>query len=258
WAGGPVGTDRPVGTDGRVGTNGRVGTDGPAARSWSMSGCSRSVVTGRQLMTDRIHIVLERHGTTDAERAGITLRDKPSPLYRLLVLSTLLSARISSKIAVAAAAELSKAGYRTPRRMSEATWQQRVDALGRGHYRRYDERTATMLGDGADLLLDRHDGDLRRLHEDAGPATDALSAALREFPGIGPAGAAIFLREVQGVWTDIPPQLDERTLDGARRLGLPTSRLAECVDREDLPRLAAACVRATLDPSVARDVAEQL
>ncbi len=28
--------------------------------------------------------------------------------------------------------------------MSEASWQDRVDALGRGHYRRYDERTATM------------------------------------------------------------------------------------------------------------------
>lgn len=205
-------------------------------------------------MTDRIRAVLERHGTTYAEEAGITLRDKPSPLYRLLVLSTLLSARIGAGIAVAAARELSRAGYRTARRMAESTWQQRVDALGRGHYRRYDERTATMLGDGAELLLDRYRGDLRRLHEKAGADTAALSTTLQEFPGIGPAGAAIFLREVQGVWPDIPPQLDERTLEGARRLHLPASRLAASVARADLPRLTAACVRATLDASIARDL----
>jgi hypothetical protein len=30
------------------------------------------------------------HGTTDAEDAGITVRDKPSPLWRLLVLAHLL------------------------------------------------------------------------------------------------------------------------------------------------------------------------
>ena len=34
--------------------------------------------------------------------------------------------------------------------------------LPSGH-RRYDERTATMLGDGAQLCLDRWRGDLRRL-----------------------------------------------------------------------------------------------
>ena len=51
--------------------------------------------------------------------------------------------------------------------MSEASWQDRVDALGRGHYRRYDERTATMLGDGADLLTSKWHGDLRKLRDEA-------------------------------------------------------------------------------------------
>ena len=85
---------------------------------------------------DTVRALLERHGTTYAEDAGITLDDKPSPLWELLVLSLLLSARIGSDIAVAAARELSKAGYTTPQKMRDATWQQRVNALGRGHYRR--------------------------------------------------------------------------------------------------------------------------
>src|SRR5581483_2925342 len=103
--------------------------------------------------------LLTRHGRLYAEEAGVRLADRPGPLYQLLVLATLLSARISADIAVAAARELFAAGYRSPKAMSEASWQDRVDALGRGHYRRYDERTATMLGDGADLLSDKWHGD---------------------------------------------------------------------------------------------------
>src|SRR5580704_9380360 len=106
-------------------------------------------------MTDNDRVVgelLEHYGKTYSEEAGIKLADKPSPLYQLHVLSTLLSARISASVAVAAARELFAAGYRTPAAMSEASWQDRVDALGRGHYRRYDERTARMLGDAADMI----------------------------------------------------------------------------------------------------------
>ena len=101
-----------------------------------------------------VQALLDRFGRTYAEQAGIRLADKPSPLYQLLVLATLLSARISADIAVAAAKELFAAGYRTPQRMRQATWQDRVDALGRGHYRRYDELTSTILGEAAELLLD--------------------------------------------------------------------------------------------------------
>lgn len=42
--------------------------------------------------------LLDRFGQTSAEQAGIRLADKPSPLYQLLVLATLLSARISADI----------------------------------------------------------------------------------------------------------------------------------------------------------------
>lgn len=199
--------------------------------------------------------LVDRHGRTFAEEAGIRLKDTPGPLYQLLVLSVLLSARISSDIAVAAASELFKAGYRSPRAMRDASWQERVDALGRGHYRRYDERTATMLGDGADLVLDRWRGDLRRLHDEGGDAK-GIGKLLQEVPGIGPTGAAIFCREVQGVWPDLAPYIDSRTTRGAERVGLPTdpTRLASYVSTEDLPRLVAACVRASMSRDVADDV----
>ncbi|GAA3565210.1 hypothetical protein GCM10022419_052340 [Nonomuraea rosea] len=201
--------------------------------------------------------LLDRYGRTFADEAGIKLSDQPKPLYQLLVLATLLSARISAEVAVAAAKELFAAGYATPKGMREASWQDRVDALGRGHYRRYDERTATMLGDGADLLIDRWKGDLRRLRDEADGDAGRIHDLLTEFPGIGPTGADIFLREVQGVWSQVAPHLDERVLAGAAKLGLPRqerslARLAHSDD--ELARLSAALVRVSRSEKTAKEI----
>jgi endonuclease III len=199
---------------------------------------------------------VKRYGRTYAEEAGIRLADRPAPLYQLLVLATLLSARISADIAVAAARELFAAGYRTPRAMRDASWQDRVDALGRGHYRRYDERTATMLGDAAALCLERWHGDLRRLHRDAGGDVRALRRLLTEFPGVGPTGADIFLREAQAVWTDLAPYVDRKVAAGAKKLELPASaeHLGELVGRDDVARLASALVRVSIGRKAADEV----
>ncbi|WP_455569491.1 endonuclease, partial [Streptomyces smyrnaeus] len=144
-----------------------------------------------------------------------------------------------------------KAGMKDPKRMAQATWQQRVDALGEGGYRRYDERTATQLGRGAELLLDRWGGDVRRMRKDGD-----VEGALREVPGIGPMGVSIFLREAQAVWPEYQPYLDDKALQGAERLGLPKSaqKLAGMVRKDELAPLAAGLVRVALSKEVAEDV----
>ncbi|NGN68879.1 endonuclease [Streptomyces sp. A7024] len=201
----------------------------------------------------------DTHGRTYAEDAGIRLRDTPQPLYQLLVLACLLSARIRASVALAAARALFDAGMRDPRRMTEATWQQRVDALGEGGYRRYDERTATQLGEGAQLLLDTYGGDLRKLRDEAQGDPDELRRLLRQVPGLGPAGADIFLREAQGVWPECAPYLDAKARQGAERIGLPkdAAELADLAgDGEDAAVFSAALVRVALDKQAAEDVRE--
>lgn len=195
------------------------------------------------------------HGQTYADEAGIRLKDTPQPLYRLLVLAHLLSARISASVAVAAARALSEAGLRDPRRMAGAEWQERVDALGRGGYRRYDERTATQLGEGAELLTERWGGDLRKLRDEADGDVSQERRLLQEFPGVGPTGADIFLREAQLVWPEAAPYLDRKALQGARRLGLPddADRLLSLAGKTEPAVLAAALVRAAVDKDVAED-----
>lgn len=203
-----------------------------------------------------VRTLLDRHGRTYAEDCGIQLADRPAPLYQLLVLATLLSTRIRAGVAVAAARELFAVGCRTPQTMEAASWQDRVDALGRGHYRRYDERTSTMLGTGARLCLERWRGDLRRLHREADGDLVAMRRLLTEFPGIGPTGADIFLREVQAVWSDVRPYTDRRMTSGARRLGLPAApdALAGLVTGRDFSRLASALVRVSLGEAPAESL----
>lgn len=213
------------------------------------------MVTVRDEERAVVRALVAAHGETYAEEAGIRLRDTPQPLYRLLVLAHLLSARIKGSIAVASARALHEAGLRDPRRMAEADWQERVDALGRGGYRRYDERTATQLGEAAELLTERWGGDLRRLRVEADGDVDELRLLLQEFPGIGPVGADIFLREAQAVWPEASPYLDDKALQGARRLKLPQDpeRLLGLAERTEPAVFAAALVRASIDKDVAED-----
>lgn len=200
--------------------------------------------------------LLDRAGTTYAAEAGITLADKPAPLFQLLVLAQLMSARITADIAVAAARELRSSGYRTPQSVAEADWQDLVDALGRGHYRRYDESTATRLGENAGILLDRYHGDLRKLAAEADGDPGRLAESLQQFKGIGPTGAEIFLREVQDVWTWVRPHFDDRARKGADLLHLSTDpkRLERLGRSGRDAELAAALVRVSLD----KDLADQV
>jgi hypothetical protein len=203
-----------------------------------------------------MHALLDRAGTTYAEQAGIRLTDSPAPLYRLLVLSILLSTRIKADIAVDAARALADAGMGTPEKMRAASWQDRVDALGRASYKRYDESTATALGEGAELMRSEYGDDLRKLRDRADGDPKRVREALTGFPRLGPVGADIFCREAQDAWPSLRPAIDGKALDGARRVGLPTDpeELVNLTPSSNLAPLAAALVRVALDRSLAEEV----
>ena len=211
-------------------------------------------------MTDHdatVAALLDRAGTTYAAEAGITLKDTPALLYRVLVLGTLLSTRVQSSLAVAAARELVGSDMGTPEKMRDATWQQRVDALGRAHFSRVDEQSATALGEGARQLLDDYGGDLRKLREGADGDPDRIRNLLTAFPRLGPTGASIVARELQAVWPELRPSLDGKALDGAKRVGLPAEpdELAKLVDGDRLAEFAAALTRVGLDKKLADEIA---
>jgi endonuclease III len=194
--------------------------------------------------------LLEQYGRTFAEELRIDVATgTPSPLYRALCAAMLMSARIDSAIAVEAARNLAKEGWRTPQKLAGSTWQQRVDALHAAGYTRYQERTATMLADLTEHLLERYGGDLRRLRDAAEHDPKAERRLLKEFKGVGDVGVDIFFREVQVAWEELFPFADRRARDAAGRLRLPKdpAKLLDMVGADDYPRLVAALVRVELD-----------
>lgn len=200
--------------------------------------------------------LLDTAGTSFATEAGIDLKDTPAPLYRLLVLTVLLSSRVQAKLGTRACRALVDAGLGSASAMRDAARSDVFDTLDRAKFLSKDQ-TTDALQQGAELVADRWDGDLRGMRREADGDVDALRGFLTEVPRLGPVGADIFLREVQLVWPEFRPHLDPKATDGARAVGLPADpeALAALVDGDDLARFSAALVRANLDDDVAAEVA---
>lgn len=213
---------------------------------------------GRQeaSVAETARALLDNAGPTYAFASHVTLKDTPTPLFQLLTLSLLLSTRISSEIAVAAARELFRAGLRSPRAVRTADRRTIISALGRAGYVRYDESTVTRLHAAAVRVDDEYGGDPRRLARACDQEISGAVRLLTEFDGIGPVGADIFLREVQDVWPWVRPYFDTRASKSARELGLPDNpdALSALAPEGRVAELAAALVRVSLDSQLREDV----
>lgn len=207
----------------------------------------------------RVDALMRAHGRTFAEDLGIELStETPSALFRWLIASLLLSARISTDIALAAARALTQQGWTTAAKMAESSWEERTATLNHAGYARYDESTSRMLGDSVAILMEKYDGDLRQLRQAAGRDPGQLRKRIKDFKGIGDVGCDIFCREVQGVWTELYPFADRRALSAAEDLdlGADARDLAPLVAKSDFPRLVAALVRVSLS-GTAEDIRQR-
>lgn len=202
-----------------------------------------------------VRVLIEQHGRLYSEELEIDLaRNTPSTLFRWLCAALLLSARISSGLAMRAAHALTEQGWTTAQRLADTTWRERVTVLNRAGYARYDESTSRILGDTVAYMLEKYDGDLRVLRDEAGRDPEKERKLLKDFKGIGEVGADIFFREIQLVWDEVYPFADRKALAAAERLGLPATarELAAGRDRMEFARLLAALIRTDL----AHDYAE--
>ena len=196
-----------------------------------------------------VQALLDEHGRTYAEQLGIDLESgTPSPLFRWLCAAILMSARIRAEAAVDAARALADQGWTTADKMAAASWEERTRTLNQAGYARYDESTARMLGDTAQMLKDKYQGDLRKLRDAAEREPERERALLKECKGLGEVGVDIFMREAQSVWPELYPFADRKARQAAAEVGLDDDphALADRVPRKDFPRLLTALVRASL------------
>ncbi len=144
--------------------------------------------------------MVQKKNRTSPADLGIDLsKGTDAPAFRWLVACSLFGAPINQELAADAYRELDQLGVLTPDKLAAADWQELVDALGRGGYRRYDESTARELVGLGKRVVEEYGGHLTRLRKDA-DSKKAVKERLQEFKGIGPTAADIFVRELAPAW----------------------------------------------------------
>jgi endonuclease III len=120
-------------------------------------------------------------------------------IFKWFLACFLMGKRIQQEIARKAYEEFIKAGKDTPQKLLNADWQELVDILGKGHYVRYDESTASNIHDWARHLKDHYGGKLTQVYKQSDNQRD-LERRLQEFKGVGPKTTQIFMRDMADIW----------------------------------------------------------
>lgn len=167
-----------------------------------------------------IATLLDESGGSYAAALGIALDGlRAEEIYRWFIAAVLYGAPIPEALASRTWREFSANGVLDPQRVLDTGWDGLVQMLDRGGYTRYDYKTATKLLEINRALLTDYGGDLNALHAAAADPADLQRRLMALGKGIGPATAAIFLRELRGRWQKAAPPLSPLAIEAARELG---------------------------------------
>jgi endonuclease III len=137
-------------------------------------------------------------GKITADDLGLKIEKKELPLFKWFLASYLFGKRIQQNIALQTWEAFMKHGIDTPRKIANSSWQQLVDILGEGHYRRYDESMARNLHEMAHQLIRDYHGNLMNMYYECSDEKEFMKR-LQKLKGVGPKTAEIFMREAQPV-----------------------------------------------------------
>ncbi|MFA5172703.1 MAG: hypothetical protein WC426_14165 [Sulfuriferula sp.] len=133
-----------------------------------------------------------------AQDLGITVEKKERELFKWFLASYLFGKRIQQDIAKQTWEVFMKHGIDSPQKIANHSWQQLVDLLGKGNYKRYDESTAHNLLDMSRTLIRENHGSLLNMYDCCGDEKIFMKNLLK-LKGVGPKTAEIFMREAQPV-----------------------------------------------------------
>jgi hypothetical protein len=156
-----------------------------------------------------------------SEELGIDLASgQEADLFRWFLASLLFGQRISESIARRTFHAFERHHLTTPRKILAAGWDYLVNPVMReGGYVRYDESKSRKILAACRMLLDRYDGQVVHLHEQARDAKD-LEARLQAFYGVGPVTVNIFLRELRPYWAKADPAPLPLIVELAQQFGI--------------------------------------
>lgn len=174
------------------------------------------------------------HSRLYSEELGLYLASgRERDLFLWFLASLLFGQRISEEIAIRTFHAFVERRLDSPRKIIDAGWDFLVNPVMReGGYVRYDESKSRKILLACRALLDRYDGKVSRIHDDATDPAD-LARRLDAIYGVGPVTVDIFLRELSPFWKKADPATPQTVQKLARRVGVDL----DAYDRKSL-RLA--------------------
>jgi len=211
--------------------------------------------------SDKIQKLLSTYGTLPLQDTALSDPTSPTPetIFAHLLNATLSSTRISHELAAKTVRTVIEAGYADLDTLEKSSWQERTEVLTEGGYTHYREKTATQLGELAELLGEEYDGDLNNLLKqakgsagsDSSKVIEEVRQKVKKIKGIGNVAVDVFCDTVQGVWPELAPFIDPRSRKTAEGIGLPTDvqELYEAVGKDpvEMCKLASALTVVRLD-----------
>lgn len=226
--------------------------DGEAKRD--TKGRSKGQMKHSAKGNDKIQKLLSTYGTLPLQNTALSDPASPTPetILAHLLNATLSSTRISHELAAKTVRTVIEAGYADLDTLEKSSWQERTEVLTEGGYTHYREKTATQLGELAELLREEYDGDLNNLLKqskesagsDSGNVIEEVRQKVKKIKGIGNVAVDVFCDTAQGVWHELAPFIDPRSRKTAEGIGLPTDvqELYEAVGKDpvEMCKLASA------------------
>ncbi len=165
--------------------------------------------------------LINKLGQRYTEILGINVdKGDNKEIFKWFLAAVLFAAPITETSAIKTYKAFEKHSVLTPHKIVETGWQGLVDILDEGSYTRYDYKTADKLLLVMGNLINRHGGNLNKLHQEAVDSDD-LERKLKELgKGIGNITVSIFLRELRSTWTKADPKPTPLVITAAKHLGL--------------------------------------
>ncbi|KAL2006232.1 hypothetical protein VTN00DRAFT_9886 [Thermoascus crustaceus] len=185
---------------------------------------SRSGSAVSESVSSKLRKTIADYGALPLQGTAVKepLKPEPETILAMVIDALLKSTRISHDLAQRAVNTVIEAGYHDIKKLSESTWDERVDVLARAGYNRYREQNATRLGDLAEWVIGEYDGDLNNLLKRADCKQQRVKSSIKEIKGLGDLGTDLFINNVQAVWPCLAPFLDSRSLKTAEEVGIGT------------------------------------
>jgi hypothetical protein len=175
----------------------------------------------KRLKKEKLRALIEDFGQKYSEILGIDMsKRKEEEIFKWFLAAVLFGAPITETSVLKTYRSFEKHGVLTPERILKTGWDGLVQILDEGSYTRYDYKTADKLLEAMRNLMEKCDGSLNLIHEQASDARDLENRLKSLGKGIGNVTVSIFLRELRGIWEKADPNPTSLVVLAAKQLGI--------------------------------------